>query len=125
VWSLDLPGEPIETHGDQRRLHQVLVNLLANARVHTPAGTTVHVALSRVDGRPTMTVVDNGPGIPPDLQPEVFTRFARGDTSRNRDAGSTGLGLSIVAAVVAAHGGQVTMQSSPGHTAFTVTLPAT
>lgn len=125
VWSLDLPGEPIETQGDQRRLHQVLVNLLANARVHTPPGTTVHVALSRLNGRPTMSVADNGPGIPPDLQPEVFTRFARGDTSRNRAAGSTGLGLSIVAAVVAAHGGQVTMQSGPGHTVFTVTLPAT
>jgi two-component system OmpR family sensor kinase len=123
LWSLDLPGEPIETHGDPRRLQQVLVNLLANARVHTPAGTTVHVALSRVNGRPTLRVADNGPGIPPDLQPEVFTRFARGDTSRNRAAGSTGLGLSIVAAVVAAHGGQVSMESSPGRTAFTVTLP--
>ena len=123
TWSLDLPGEPIETYGDARRLQQVLVNLLANARHHTPAGTTVHVALSRVDGRPTLRVSDNGPGIPPDLQPEVFTRFARGDTSRNRAAGSTGLGLSIVSAVVAAHGGQVRLDSRPGHTAFTVTLP--
>jgi two-component system OmpR family sensor kinase len=125
AWSLDLPGEPIETRGDLRRLQQVLVNLLANARVHTPPGTTVHVTLSRLNGRPTLRVTDNGPGIPPDLQPEVFTRFARGDTSRNRAAGSTGLGLSIVAAVVAAHAGQVTMDSYPGHTAFTVTLPAT
>jgi two-component system OmpR family sensor kinase len=123
VWSLDVPPEPIETEGDLRRLQQVLVNLLANARVHTPAGTTVHVSLSRLDGSATLRVIDNGPGIPPGLQPEVFTRFARGDTSRNRAAGSTGLGLSIVAAVVAAHGGQVTMQSVPGHTAFTVTLP--
>lgn len=78
-----------------------------------------------MNGRPTLSVADNGPGIPPDLQPEVFTRFARGDTSRNRAAGSTGLGLSIVAAVVAAHGGQVTMDSRPGQTSFTVTLPAT
>ncbi len=125
TWTLDLPGEPIETHGDVRRLQQVLVNLLANARVHTPPGTAVHVALSRISGRPTLSVTDNGPGIPPDLQPEVFTRFARGDSSRNRAAGSTGLGLSIVAAVVSAHGGEVAMDSRPGHTAFTVTLPAT
>jgi two-component system OmpR family sensor kinase len=83
----------------------------------------VHVALSRVAGRPTLRVADNGPGIPSDLQPEVFTRFARGDTSRNRAAGSTGLGLSIVSAVVAAHGGQVSMESSPGRTVFTVTFP--
>jgi two-component system, OmpR family, sensor kinase len=124
VWALDVPAEPIETEGDLGRLQQVLVNLLANARVHTPAGTTVRVSLSRLNGRPTLRVTDDGPGIPPDLQPEVFTRFARGDTSRNRAAGSTGLGLSIVAAVVAAHGGLVQMDSTPGRTAFTVTLPA-
>jgi two-component system OmpR family sensor kinase len=124
VWSLDLPGEPIETDGDLRKLQQVLVNLLANARVHTPAGTRVHVALARVDGRPTLRVEDDGPGIPLELQPEVFTRFARGDASRNRVAGSTGLGLSIVEAVIAAHNGHVAMDSRPGHTVFTVTLPA-
>jgi two-component system OmpR family sensor kinase len=123
-WSLDLPGEPIETDGDLRKLQQVLVNLLANARVHTPAGTRVHVSLSRIHGRPTLRVEDDGPGIATDLQPEVFTRFARGDASRNRAAGSTGLGLSIVEAVVAAHHGQVAMNSRPGHTVFTVTLPA-
>jgi two-component system OmpR family sensor kinase len=123
VWALDVPARPIETEGDQRRLQQVLVNLLANARVHTPPGTTVLVSLSQLDGCPRLQVTDDGPGIPTDLQPEVFTRFARGDTSRNRAAGSTGLGLSIVAAVVAAHRGQVQMDSVPGRTTFTVTLP--
>ena len=67
-----------------------------------------------------MTVTDNGPGIPPDVLPNVFERFARGDTSRSRAAGSTGLGLAIVAAVVAAHHGTVEVASVPGSTVFTV-----
>jgi two-component system OmpR family sensor kinase len=83
----------------------------------------VTLTLSAVGPRAVMTVVDNGPGIPPTLLPEVFERFARGDSSRSRAAGSTGLGLSIVAAVVAAHHGTVAVDSSSGHTAFTVTLP--
>jgi two-component system OmpR family sensor kinase len=69
-------------------------------------------------------VADDGPGIPDNLLPEVFDRFARGDTSRSRAAGSTGLGLSIVAAVVEAHHGTVRVASRPGHTTFTVRLPA-
>jgi two-component system OmpR family sensor kinase len=68
-------------------------------------------------------VTDDGPGIPPDLLPELFERFARGDTSRSRAAGSTGLGLAIVFAVVEAHHGAAAVESRPGHTAFTVTLP--
>ncbi|MFL6142295.1 MAG: sensor histidine kinase [Labedaea sp.] len=123
-WRLDLPVEPVVVDGDGARLHQVLVNLLANARTHTPPGSTVTTGV-RCDGdKAVVTVVDNGPGIPPDLLPEVFERFARGDTSRSRAAGSTGLGLAIVAAVVAAHHGTVEVTSAPGGTAFTVTLPA-
>ncbi|MFE2617877.1 sensor histidine kinase, partial [Micromonospora chalcea] len=68
-------------------------------------------------------VTDDGPGIPEQLQPEVFERFARGDSSRSRAQGSTGLGLAIVAAVVEAHHGRVDVVSRPGHTAFTVWLP--
>jgi two-component system OmpR family sensor kinase len=68
-------------------------------------------------------VVDDGPGIPAGLQGHVFERFARGDSSRSRAAGSTGLGLSIVEAVVAAHDGTVTVASRPGRTEFTVRLP--
>ncbi len=75
------------------------------------------------DGGARITVVDNGPGIDPALLPDVFERFARGDTSRSRAAGSSGLGLAIVAAVVEAHSGTVTVTSHPGETAFVVTLP--
>ena len=129
-WQLELPDEPVEVVGDRDRLHQVLANLLANARVHTPAGTTVEVALTgRQDGTVLLRVTDDGPGIPADLVPEVFDRFARGDTSRTRDEAtaaanqSTGLGLAIVASVVQAHGGRVDLRSRPGCTEFTVVLP--
>jgi two-component system OmpR family sensor kinase len=122
-WQLDLPEEPVTTVGDPARLHQVLANLLANARTHTPAGTTVWCGLRSEAGRSVVTVTDNGPGIPAALQPEIFNRFVRGDSSRSRAAGSTGLGLAIVAAVVAAHHGSVSVESRPGKTTFTVQLP--
>jgi two-component system OmpR family sensor kinase len=70
-----------------------------------------------------LTVTDNGSGIPPDLLPELFERFVRGDSSRSYAAGSTGLGLAIVKAVVAAHHGTVRVTSRPGHTSFTIVLP--
>ena len=135
TWRLDLPDEPVTVAGDGPRLHQVLANLLANARTHTPSGTTVTVTLvpsaapdgsdrSGSAGAVHVVVADDGPGIPAALMPDVFERFARGDTSRSRAAGSTGLGLAIVAAVVEAHDGTVTVDSRPGRTAFTVTLPA-
>jgi two-component system, OmpR family, sensor kinase len=122
-WQLDLPEEPVTVVGDEARLHQVLANLLANARTHTPEGTTVTVAVSAADRDAVLQVIDNGPGIPADLQPHIFERFARGDSSRSRAAGSTGLGLSIVHAVVTAHGGRVSVDSAPGRAVFTVTLP--
>jgi two-component system, OmpR family, sensor kinase len=122
-WQLDLPEEPVVVPGDASRLTQVLTNLLANARTHTPAGTTVAVGLAPADGGVALTVTDDGPGIPPDLLPHVFERFARGSASRSRESGSTGLGLAIVDAVVAAHGGRVQVDSRPGRTVFTVWLP--
>jgi two-component system, OmpR family, sensor kinase len=122
-WQLDLPEEPVTVVGDGARLHQVLANLLANARTHTPEGTTVTVGVSAADDHAVLRVVDGGPGIPAELQPYIFERFARGDSSRSRAAGSTGLGLSIVHAVVIAHGGSVAVASEPGRTEFTVTLP--
>ncbi|WP_234356745.1 cell wall metabolism sensor histidine kinase WalK [Streptomyces sp. NBRC 110028] len=214
-WRLELPDEPALVHGDSARLHQVLVNLLGNARHHTPAGTTVTArvlwggphtaprpspypapygmvhgpshgprnhpgdvhgfgpgsphafghgpsrdspghgappggggsgslyaapygspyAMARAAAHPgtsgprrppsyvSLQIEDDGPGIPPDLLPHVFERFARGDASRSRTAGSTGLGLAIVHAVVAAHDGQVTVDSVPGRTVFGVHLP--
>lgn len=124
VWRLDLPDDPVTVTGDGARLHQVLANLLANARTHTPPGTVVTTSLAVADdGCATVTVADNGPGIPPSVRPDIFERFARGDTSRSRAAGSTGLGLAIVSAVVDAHHGKVDVTSRPGHTAFTVRLP--
>jgi two-component system OmpR family sensor kinase len=122
-WELDLPEEPVVVTGDAARLHQVLTNLLANARVHTAAGTVVTTRLSTEPTQSVLQVIDNGPGIPAALQSEVFERFARGDSSRSRKGGSTGLGLAIASAVVKAHNGTITLDSSPGRTEFTVRLP--
>ena len=122
-WLLDVPGEPISVLGDADQLHQVVINLLNNARTHTPPGTEVMATLSTGTGAVTLVIADNGPGIPPEVLPEVFERFARGDNSRSRAAGSTGLGLAIVAAVVAAHRGDVRVWSKPGQTEFRVMLP--
>ena len=123
-WNLELPDEPVTVLGDPARLHQVLVNLLGNARTHTGPGTSVttSIALDAAGGA-VLAVVDDGPGIPPDLVGNVFERFARGDTSRSRKAGSTGLGLAIVDAVVKAHNGSIAVDSAPGRTEFRVHLP--
>jgi two-component system, OmpR family, sensor kinase len=125
---LVLPDEPIEVIGDPAGLHQVLTNLLTNARTHTAPGTRVEVTLRQLASRSgspqaVVEVADAGPGIAPELLPHIFERFARADTSRSRTAGSTGLGLAIVAAVVAAHGGTVDVQTRPGRTIFAVRLP--
>jgi two-component system OmpR family sensor kinase len=129
-WVLDLPEEPVEVDGDGPRLYQVVSNLLANARVHTPPGTEVTLALATdidASGAPTavVTVSDTGPGIDPALVATLFERFVRGDVSRFRQAGSTstGLGLAIVRAVVDAHGGDVEVTSRPGDTTFRISLP--
>jgi len=150
-WRLDLPDEPVLVEGDEHRLHQVMANLLSNAGKHTPPGSTVTVALA-VPGDPRaprqardaqdttvqrgvtpagprveLSITDDGPGIPAELLPDLFERFTRADTSRARDldaAGkSTGLGLAIVDAVVAAHGGSITVTSRPGRTRFALFLP--
>jgi two-component system OmpR family sensor kinase len=123
TWQVDLPDSPVLVPGDAARLHQVLANLLANVRSHTPDGTTAVTRLRTEGGAAVLEVIDDGPGIPPALCPHVFERFARGDASRSRNAGSTGLGLAIVHAVVAAHGGRVEVASEPGRTVFTVRLP--
>ncbi|MEE1770271.1 HAMP domain-containing sensor histidine kinase [Streptomyces sp. JV185] len=123
-WLLDLPEEPVTVTGDAHRLQQAIGNLLANARTHTPPGTEVTVTLTADRTGVSVDVSDNGPGIPEELQPEVFVRFARGDHARSRSTGSTGLGLAIVHAVITAHSGTATVTSSPGHTAFRLVLPA-
>jgi two-component system OmpR family sensor kinase len=110
--------------GDRLRLRQVIDNLLTNVRVHTPPGTPVQVGI-RINGQQVfLRVHDEGPGIPAEDQPHVFERFWRGDRSRGRRAGSSGLGLSIVASLVESHGGRISVASDPGHgTTFTVELP--
>ncbi len=128
VWSLHLPDVPVTALGDAHRLLQVVANLLANARTHTPAGTRVETGLSVAGGAAVLTVTDDGPGVPPEIQDNMFERFTRADTSRVRAAGagsgaSTGLGLAIVSAVVEAHQGSVTVSSVPGRTEFSIWLP--
>jgi len=150
-WRLELPDEPVLVEGDEHRLHQVLANLLSNAGKHTPPGSTVSVTLAlgnapRGGGLPgagpdtavqrgvtpagprvELSITDDGPGIPPELLPELFERFTRGEVGRARDASaagkSTGLGLAIVDAVVAAHGGAIVVTSRPGMTRFAILLP--
>ncbi|MFI8633384.1 sensor histidine kinase [Microbacterium sp. NPDC077663] len=124
TWLLDLREEDaIEVTGDENRLRQVVANLLRNARTHTPPGTRVVLALRPDGADAVLDVTDDGPGIAPDIRDRLFERFARGDVSRNRDAGSTGLGLSIAQAIVAAHDGSLAVESAPGRTVFTVRLP--
>jgi signal transduction histidine kinase len=122
-WQLALPDEPVTVVGDEARLHQVVTNLLSNARSHTPVGTTVTVSAESVEDAVRLQVHDDGPGLPPDLVAEAFDRFTRGDSSRTRSSGGAGLGLSLVSAIVAAHGGRAEVRSEPGDTTFTVTLP--
>lgn len=116
-WRLELPEEAVEVAGDEHRLHQVLTNLLTNARKYTPAGTTVTLT-ARPDG---FTVHDDGPGFPPELLPHAFERFARADAARQREGG-VGLGLALVEAIVTAHGGTVALASVPGDTRIDVRL---
>ncbi len=125
-WRLDLPDEPVTVTGDEHRLHQVVTNLINNARRHTPAGTTVTVGARPRSGsgdHVTVTVHDDGPGIPDDLADYVFERFTRGDSSRTRASGGAGLGLSLVQAITEAHGGTARVESRPGSTTFTLLLP--
>ncbi|GAA3319103.1 sensor histidine kinase [Arthrobacter ramosus] len=125
IWQLKLPDEPLTVRGDTTQLHQVLANLLSNARKHTEAGTTVVTGVMRsADGSAVVTVTDNGPGIPPEFQGRIFSRFARADAARSGSEGTSGLGLSIVESIVQAHGGTVEVASRPGRTEFAVRLPA-
>jgi two-component system OmpR family sensor kinase len=122
-WEVVAPEPPLTVEADAARLHQVIVNLLGNAHRHTPEGTAVTVTLAADDAEVVLTVADDGPGIPEELQPRLFERFARGDSARSRATGSTGLGLAIVAAVVEAHHGTIAVASVPGDTRVTVRLP--
>jgi two-component system OmpR family sensor kinase len=109
-----------EVRGDRDALHQVMTNLLANVRAHTPAEASVFVDVTAVDGYARVTVRDTGPGMTPELAERAFDRFVRSGTERS----GTGLGLAIVAEIVAAHGGEVDIDSRPGTgTAVTFSVP--
>jgi two-component system OmpR family sensor kinase len=115
----------VEVIGDAARLRQVVDNLLANVRAHTPSGTATVVRVGAREGSGVIEVSDNGPGLPVDTEGRVFERFYRADPSRSRQNGGAGLGLAIVAAIVAAHGGTVAASTTPGGGAtFTLWLPA-
>jgi two-component system, OmpR family, sensor kinase len=124
--ALDVPASDVLVTGDPDRLRQVLDNLLGNALVHTPPETPVSVLLHSAEGGPVVLAVhDDGPGMTPEQAARVFERFYRADSARSRNNGGSGLGLSIVEAVVTAHGGTVRCESQPGAgTTFTLTLPA-
>jgi two-component system OmpR family sensor kinase len=122
--TLNLPEEAFVL-GDARKIHQVVANLLANARIHTPVGTPITVSIESNDEGTTISIADAGPGLTEADQARIFERFYRADPSRNRsnDEGS-GLGLSIVDAVMQAHGGKVGVSSKLGEGAtFTVFFP--
>lgn len=124
-WQLELPAEPVTVIGDEIALQQVLANLLANARIHTPPRTTVTTAIRRTSsGGADLSIADDGPGIPADVLPTVFERFVRADDSRSRTTGSSGLGLAIVEAIVRGHDGTVVVDSKPGLTRFSIALPS-
>ena len=116
---VDLP-EPLPTEGDARRLEQVVVNVLANANRHTPAGTRIRVTGETVDGQVRLSVRDTGPGIPPAEIEAIFQRFHRLPAG---DSGS-GLGLAIARSLVELQGGQLSAESAPGEgSAFHIALP--
>lgn len=116
--------DSLTVQSDKQRLHQVVSNLLANVRVHTPPGTLVTVEVREQGAWAILEVTDDGPGIPPEALEHVFDRFYRADPSRSRRSGGSGLGLSIVQAIVEAHRGTVLAQNDPGGGArFTVRLP--
>lgn len=123
-WVADVPAHSVKVRGDHERVHQVVMNLLSNARVHTPDGTTVTVRIDSRGSEVELRVSDNGPGIPEKLLPDLFQRFARGDESRSRESGSTGLGLAIVESIVEAHHGRVSVEPSETGATFLVVLPA-
>jgi two-component system OmpR family sensor kinase len=115
---------PVVVQGDDTRLRQVLGNLVRNAIVHTPQQTAIEIAVSTVDGVGRMSVADHGAGLAADELDRIFEPFYRADPSRSRDSGGAGLGLSIVSAVVTAHGGHVTVkETSGGGATFEVELP--
>jgi two-component system OmpR family sensor kinase len=121
---IELEAVPAVVTGDRDRLRQIVDNLLANVRAHTPEGAPVSVTVSRANGTAEIAVADSGPGLGDEQSTQVFERFYRADSSRARASGGVGLGLSIVTAVAEAHGGTVSADRAPGGGAtFRIVLP--
>jgi two-component system OmpR family sensor kinase len=120
---LELIAESAEVLADRERLRRIFDNLLANVRAHTPADAPAHVRVRRSDSRVEIEVGDSGGGIASEELDRVFERFFRADSSRSRASGGVGLGLSIVAAVAAAHGGFTTARSDANGSTFVISLP--
>ena len=119
-------SQPVMVQGDSGRLKQVIVNLLDNAIKFTPAGGGVVIRTSACNGTATLDVADTGMGMPASAIPRVFERFFRADEARSREKGGAGIGLSIVKAIVTAHGGNITVESEPSKgTCFHIQLPRT
>jgi two-component system OmpR family sensor kinase len=124
-WPVSIEAdEPVEMTGDRMRLREILDNLLANVRTHTPPGTRTTVRVRKEGDEAILEVADQGPGLDAEDAARVFERFYRADPSRARDRGGTGLGLAVVAALIEAHGGRVELETTPGSGAtFRVRLP--
>jgi signal transduction histidine kinase len=109
---------------DPDRVEQILSNLLDNALRHTPAGGTITISLACAAGEAVITVRDTGPGIPPEVLPQIFERFFRADRARSRQEGGTGLGLAIARQLAEAHGGAMAAANLPqGGAEFRFSLP--
>ncbi|MFS8099885.1 HAMP domain-containing histidine kinase [Lentzea alba] len=121
--ALEVDADTVTMRADATRLRQVLDNLLTNAAVHTPAGTSVSLQVTAANGQAVVKVRDTGPGIPETDQARIFDRFYRVDNSRTRQRGGSGLGLAVVQSLVEAHGGTIELTSRPGSTVFTIRLP--
>jgi two-component system phosphate regulon sensor histidine kinase PhoR len=120
----DIAPEAAAVVADPAKLHDILRNLVENAVIYAPEGTTIVVASRATSDRFLISVADEGPGIPDADLPRIFERFYRVDRARSREAGGTGLGLSIVKHLVGLHGGTVQAANRPeGGAVFTVTLP--
>jgi len=115
---------PIAVMGDRDHLTRAVSNLLANVRMHTSPGTRAEISVYASGGTAVIAVRDDGPGIPVEVQEQLFDRFFRADKSRSRARGGAGLGLSIVASIAERHGGSVSVESEPGDGAtFRLALP--
>jgi two-component system OmpR family sensor kinase len=125
AYGFELQGGQLAIQGDRERLRQVLDNLLANVRQHTPPGSRAYVTGTRADGQVVVTVEDDRPGVAPEIRERIFDRFVRPEAGRGRDSGGAGLGLAIVESIAVAHGGTVDARDTSPHGAtFVLRLPA-